>query len=125
MAVPDGPDHGLSGLVFTAGYLLSEFDLQITFFGREGLAVRDTCKCVLDGKHLIYELIIDHGWLHIKAQGMDAPKLELLCSVVDNSEGWKHARLIVGGLETAEVKDVSKRPIHLGPPSGPYSLVIG
>jgi hypothetical protein len=39
MAVPDGPDHGLSGLVFTAGYLLSEFDLQITFFGREGLAV--------------------------------------------------------------------------------------
>jgi hypothetical protein len=125
MAVPDGPDHGLSGLVFAVGYLLAEFNLQITFFGREGLATRHTCKATLEGKHLIYELIIDHGWLHIKAQGMDAPKLELLCSMADNAEGWKQARLIVGGLEKAQVRDVSPaaRPIYMG--SGPNALVIG
>jgi hypothetical protein len=111
--VPDVPDHGLSGLVFTAGYLLSEFDLQITFFGREDLRRARYLPGHFGGRHMIYELIIDHGWLHIKAQGMDAPKLELLCSVVDNSEGWKQVRLIVGGLEKAEVRDISKaaRPI--------------
>ena len=54
--VPDSPNRGLTALVRTTGYLIDEFALEITFFGREGLAVRDTCNACLEGRHLTYEL---------------------------------------------------------------------
>jgi hypothetical protein len=83
VAVPDGKDHGLSGLVFATGYLLSEFDLQIAFFGRGGLAVEDTCTALLEGRHLIYELTIDHGWIHIK--GREWTPQHLNCSALSRT----------------------------------------
>ena len=51
----------------------------------------------------------------------------LLIAVVDNPQGWQDTRRIVAWLEQAGIKDVSKkaRPIDIGPPSGPDTLVIG
>jgi hypothetical protein len=76
----------------------------------------------------VYEFELDNAWLHVRGQGLDCggEKPELLVTVVDNPQGWKDARRIVGWLEQGEVKDVSKRarPIHIGPPSGPDTLVI-
>jgi hypothetical protein len=61
----------------------------------------------------------------VKAQGMDSPDVETLCTLPDNAQSWRDVGFIVGALETHEVRDVSKRvrPIQVGP-VGPHGLVI-
>jgi hypothetical protein len=99
---------GLPAMMSASTYFDDEFGLDIEFFGREAFDVRDSCKLVMAGRWLLFELQIDGGWLFLRAQNMDAgDMLKLLATLPDGPKGWQVVRQLIGYLEEQEIKDVS------------------
>lgn len=98
--------------------------MEILFIGRDGLE-RIDCRLEVSGRHLSYAIVIDGGYIFVRAQPMDSIEpLELLFSIGDCRDGWRTVARFVAALERSGITSLKERPIELGEP-GPGSFVIG
>jgi hypothetical protein len=114
---------GVSGMVRAAIWLECQLDLEILGIGRGGLDCKESCTLEAAGKHLSYTIVLDAGFIFLRAQLLDScdPSEELM-SVGDTKPGWETICRVVGGLERNAIKSL-ERPIELGE-GGPNSWVI-
>ena len=75
---------------------------------------KDSCTLEASGKHLLYVIVLDGGWVSLKVALMDegvAP--ELIVTAGDGPAGWLQLCSLVRCFEREEVKSLEK-PIELG-----------
>jgi hypothetical protein len=117
-------DSGVGALVKFGAWLSHRLDLEVLSCGRAGLAPKDSCNLELTGKHLLFDLTIEGGFIFLSAQLLDrGDPPESLASFADGLDGWKQICAIVRCLERDQIKSLAK-PIELCGGSGPNGWVI-
>jgi hypothetical protein len=113
---------GVAALVRCALFLDVQLDIEILGIGRSGLDRKDSCTMETVGKHLAYWIILDGGFIFLRAQEVDSCKLpEQLFSIGDTADGWRTLCQVIRALERNKVRSL-QRPIEAG--SGPNGFVI-
>jgi hypothetical protein len=114
---------GVSAMVKCALFLDVQLDIEILGIGRGGLDRKDSCTLEGVGKHLVYVVVLDGGFVFLKAQVLDSCDFpEQLFSIGDTKDGWQIICHVIRALERNNVKSLN-RPIQAG--SGPSGWVIG
>lgn len=111
-------------MVRAALWLEQTLGLETLMIGREGFDRKDSCTLTSCGRHLLYSIKLDGGFVFVSAQLMDGPadSLESLLTVGDCANGWTHLCRLVSALERSGCRSL-QRPIELGE-TGPDSWVI-
>jgi hypothetical protein len=113
---------GVSAMVRAALWLEDKAGAETLSIGRESFAAKDSCTLESCGRHLLYSIKLDGGWVTLSAQLMDAAgSPESLLTVCDGASRWKQVCRLVLALERSGIK--SLEPIELGE-TGPGSWVI-
>ena len=95
-----------------------------TNFGRASFAPKYSCKLVMTGRHLLYDITLDGGWIFLSLSLMDkgdAP--ESLVHFADGRQGWQDLAQLISALERHNVKSL-ERPILIGNPDCPDGYAI-
>ena len=109
-------------MVRAALFLDVQLDIEILGIGRSGLDRKDSCTLEAVGKHLTYFVILDGGFVFLRAQVLDSCRPpEELFSTGDTKEGWQLICKLIRALERNDVRSL-QRPIEAG--SGPSGFVI-
>jgi hypothetical protein len=118
-------NSGVPALVQCAAYLAHEFGVETLSMGREGLDRKDSCTAEMYGRHLLYVIKLDGGFVFLSACPMDRGDVpEQLLSVGDGPRGWDTLTKLAARLERHRIKALQPRPLEIGP-SGPLGFVIG
>ena len=116
---------GIAGMVRCAAMLSIRHDLDVASFGRSGDAPPQSCKLEMTGRHLLYDVTLDGGWLWLGVALLDkGDPPELLANFPDGPEGFKDVSQIIQAFEREGIRSLEK-PIELGGGSGPNGWVIG
>ena len=108
-------DSGLGAFVYAGTWLSTRFDLEVLSFGRSGDAPPQSCKLELVGDFLAFEIVLDGGFIFVRAQPCDsADPLELLCTFPDNSTGWQDTCRLIAACIRNQIKSLSPRPLEIG-----------
>jgi hypothetical protein len=107
-------DHGVGAQVELACWCSRVFGLDVESFGRAGTARKDSCKLVLTGRHLLYDITLDGGWIFLSLQVMDkGDPPDNLVTLADGLEGWQRLGQLISAFERHNVKSL-ERPIEIG-----------
>jgi hypothetical protein len=79
-------NSGVPALVQCAAYLAHEFGVETLSMGREGLDRKDSCTAEMYGRHLLYVIKLDGGFVFLSACPMDRAMYRSNCLV------WAMAR---------------------------------
>ena len=91
---------------------------------RAGTARKDTCKLVLTGRHLLYDVTLDGGWIFLSLSLMDkGDPPDNLVTLGDGPEGWHTLAQLISAFERHNVKSLA-RPIEFGNSGGPGGWAI-
>jgi hypothetical protein len=76
-------------MVRCALFLEIQLDIEILGIGRGALDRKDSCTLEAAGKHLAYFVVLDGGYIFLRAQVLDDPcdALEELFSIGDSKKG--------------------------------------
>lgn len=117
-------DSGVAAQVQAAAWLIQTHGLEVMSFGRPAVSKFYACKLESTGKHLLYDITLDHNWILFSVRLMDrADPPEQLMTVVDNAEGWQTICRLVAAMERSELQSL-ERPIHVGSELGPGAFYI-
>ena len=95
-------------------WLDDQLGLEILSIGRAGLDRRDSCTLEASGKHLLYVIVLDGGWVSLKVALLDrGTEPELIVTAGDGPQGWTQLCALVRLFERDGIKSLEK-PIELG-----------
>jgi hypothetical protein len=104
---------GVAAMVRAAVWLDDQLGLEILAIGRAGLDRRDSCTLEASGKHLLYSIGLDGGWVSLRVALLDrGAEPELIVTVADGPKGWTQLCSLVRMFERDGIKSLEK-PIEL------------
>ena len=105
---------GVAAMVRAAVWFDDQLGLEILSIGRAGLDRKDSCTLEMSGKHLLFVISIDGGWISLKVALLDrVMEPELIVTVGDGRLGWTQLCSLVRMFERDGIKSLVK-PIELG-----------
>ena len=108
-------NSGISRLMHAAAFLENRLGLETLKIAHEGLAAKDCWFMETADRHLLYNIVIDGGFIFFSVQGLDSGQpLESLLTIGETVPGWRTVCSLITSLENSGLKSLDKRPIELG-----------